>query len=155
MDISRYRNLRFSTLHEALEDARRSAEAAQQGRLSTCGNWSPGTLFGHLAFWINAGFDGYPFKVGFLMRQAGRLMKRQMLSKTPGRGVKIPGAPGGTFGTEVLPTDVGFAQFERAVHRLEAQAPAAPNPLLGPLTHQEWLALHTRHAEGHLGYLVY
>jgi hypothetical protein len=151
---SRYRSLRFSTLREALDEAKRCAEAAREGRLSSCGQWSPGTLFGHLAFWINAGFDGYPIKIGFLMRLAGRLMKRGMLSKSS-RGVKIPGAPGGTLGVEELSVEVGLAQFERAVLRLEGRAPASPNPLLGPLTHQEWLALHIRHAEGHLGHLVY
>jgi hypothetical protein len=151
---SQYRSLRFSTLRGALDEAKRCAAAAREGRLSSCGTWSPGTLFGHLAFWINAGFDGYPLKIGFFMRIAGRLMKRGMLSKSS-RGVRIPGAPQGTFGVEELSVDVGLAQFERAVLRLEAQAPSSPNPLLGSLTHEEWLALHTRHAEGHLGHLVY
>jgi hypothetical protein len=40
------------------------------------------------------------------------------------------------------------------MEQLKTQAPTAPSPILGTLTHEEWIAMHLRHAELHLGFLI-
>jgi hypothetical protein len=56
--------------------------------------------------------------------------------------------------TEPLPLDEAEGKYRRALQRLKSEAPTAPNPAFGVLRHEEWIALHLRHAEGHLGFMV-
>jgi hypothetical protein len=69
-------------------------------------------------------------------------------------GVKIPRVPGGTLATEPLPLDEALARLRRVMERLKTEAPTAPNFIVGPLTHEEWIAINLRHAELHLGFLI-
>ncbi len=57
------------------------------------------------------------------------------------------------MGTEPLSTEEGAARYKRAWERLRKAPPGVPNPVFGALTHEEWMMLHRRHAELHLGYL--
>ena len=52
-----------------------------------------------------------------------------------------------------LSTDEGLARFKKAAARLKAAPPANPNIILGPLTHDEWIAMNLNHAALHLGYM--
>jgi len=40
------------------------------------------------------------------------------------------------------------------MERLRAGPPARPNVIFGPLTHDEWIQLHLRHAELHLSFFA-
>ena len=53
-----------------------------------------------------------------------------------------------------MTTEAGLARLRRAMERLKAEAPSKPQAIFGPMTHEEWVALHLRHAEMHLGFLV-
>ena len=47
------------------------------------------------------------------------------------------------------------AALRQALARLEAHdGPFATHPRIGPLTRDEWLIFHTRHAAHHLGFAV-
>jgi hypothetical protein len=83
-----------------------------------------------------------------------RLFRNRVINKGMSPGIKIRGIPGGTLGTEPLSTDVGLTQFQDAFERLRQTVPPRPNPLFGPLTHEQWIQLNLRHAELHLGFLV-
>jgi hypothetical protein len=69
-------------------------------------------------------------------------------------GVRIPGVAGGTLATDPVPLDERLGRFRRVLERLKAEAPTAPSPLFGPLTHEEPIAMNLRHAEVHLGFLI-
>lgn len=148
------RRLRFETLDQMLDEVRRIAQADAGGCLQRAGNWSPGQTFGHLAAWINYAYDGYPFAAPWYMRLLGRLIKRRMIHSPMPRGVRIPGTDGGTYAIDDLPLEIGLDRLSRAVERLRTTPPTADNPLLGPLTHEQRIALHLRHAENHLGYFI-
>ena len=60
--------------------------------------------------------------------------------------------PGGTVGLEELSTDDGLRRFREAFTRLRQTAPTKSNPVFGPLTHEQWIALNLRHAELHLSF---
>ncbi|MDX2147197.1 MAG: DUF1569 domain-containing protein [Planctomycetota bacterium] len=149
---SEHRTLSFVDLAAMLSEAGRIAVADERGTLRRTGNWSPGQAFGHLAGWINFGYDGYPQRPPLLIRAVGRLMKSRVLKGPPTRGMRMPGVRAGTFATEALSTQEGLARLRAAVARLEAGPPATANPVFGPLSHAEWKALHLRHGEGHLGF---
>lgn len=146
------RPVRFATIAEALADAERCAAADEAGTLRRSGNWTPGQIFGHLAWWIDGAFDGYPASPPWFVRLLGPLLKNSALRRVQ-FGVRLPGVPGGTYGTEPMPTREGLERLRRAFERLERGAPERPNPVFGKMTHEEWKQLHLRHAEGHLAFL--
>lgn len=151
-----FRTLRFNTLDDALAEAERLVAADRAGTLERYGNWTLGQNLSHIASFMNYPYDGYPKELGkppaiilFLIK----LRKKAFLSKALPRGFKIPKVQGGTVGVLDIPSDQALAMFRSAVERLKTAPPAVPNPVFGPLTHDEWKALHMRHAELHLGYL--
>lgn len=147
------RNLEFETLEQALADARRCVQAENAGKLRRTGNWTTGQLLGHLAFWIDASFDGFEMKTTFLMRLLGPFMKKIVLKRSSRAGFRLSNAPEGTYGVEVLSTEEGFRRYEAAIRRLLAKCPENPNPVFGKMTYDEWKTLHLRHAETHLSFL--
>jgi hypothetical protein len=153
-EVTGHRSLRFNSPDDVLAEVDRLVAAERAGTLRSAGNWSLGQNLGHLAAWIDYPYDGYPLKTKWIVRLfARRFLKKQFIKGPMKKGVHIPGVQGGTVGIEPLPTEEGVARYRRAWERLRKTVPPIPNPLFGPLTHQEWIALHCRHAELHLGFL--
>ena len=148
------RSLRFDHLDEVTRDADALAEAERAGKLVQLGSWTLGQACAHVAAFMDFAFDGYPFAVPWFVRLVARRLKNVIVNKPMKPGRKIPGIPGGTVSTEQLPTAEGIERLRRACARLELSAPMKPNPLLGPLTPEEWKKLNLRHAELHLSFFV-
>ena len=148
------RVLRFESIDQAMAEVDRLAEAERAGRLRRLGNWTLGQTLGHLAAWAEYGYTGSPLKVPFFIRWFLRLRKRKFLYGPMRSGVRIPGVEGGTLATDPVPLEEGRGRFRRAMERLKAEAPTAPSPVFGRLTHAESIALNLRHAELHLGFLI-
>lgn len=152
--IADRRPLRFETLADLRADLATLERAG--GTLRTSGNWTAGQNFSHLAAFIEFAYDGYPPELSnppWFIKAFLRLRKRSMLTSGLPAGVNIPGIKGGTVGADDAPAPAALARFRAALDRLERSAPTAPNPVFGPLTHEEWIALHLRHAELHLGFV--
>jgi hypothetical protein len=147
------RTLRFESPAEVLADVDRIAAAERAGTLGRTGNWTAGQAIGHLAAWINFGFDGYPVTAPPELAERARARKPSALRDGLMVGFRIPGVEGGTAGTEVLELDEAVDRYRRAFARLQAGTPGFPHPFFGPLTNEEWMMLHLRHAELHLGFL--
>jgi hypothetical protein len=148
------RTLRFESIDQALAEAEGLAAAERAGRLRRLGNWTLGQTLGHLATWAEYGYTGSPLKVPFFIKWFLRLRKRKFMYGPMRAGVKIPGIEGGTLATGPVPLDEGLGQFRRIMERLKTEAPTAPSPIFGPLTHEEGIAINLRHAELHLGFLI-
>jgi hypothetical protein len=148
------RILRFESIDELMADVNRLAEAERQGRLRRLGNWTLGQTLGHLARWAEFSYIGAPLKVPFYITWIVRLRKRKCLYKPMRPGVRIPGVTGGTLATAPVPLEDGLARMRRLMERLKFEAPTKPQVIFGRLSHDEWIALHLRHAELHLGFLV-
>jgi hypothetical protein len=145
------RQLRFENFSEAIRDAQSLADAESRGTLRATGNWTLGQSLGHVAFWARAPFDGYPPapEPPLFVRLLIPLLKSRFLNKGLPVGVSLPGVPGGTLGIEPLATDQGLADLRTVFGRLSHEMPAAPNPVLGKLSHVEWIQLNLRHSELH------
>lgn len=141
-------------MEAAVGDAQQLVAAEAEGRLRKLGNWSLGESLTHVAFWANAPFDGYPpdLKVPWLLKFVMKFMRAGMINQGLRPGVKIPRAPGGTYGAEDLPAAEALERLRAAFGRLDRQCPAGPNPLLGAMTHDEWKQFNLRHAELHLSF---
>jgi Protein of unknown function (DUF1569) len=148
------RRLRFQNFDEVLADAEMLAEAKRLETLRVTGNWALGQTIGHLAFWANAPFDGYPTmrRPPLMMRLMLPLMKYSILNKGMPAGIRIPDAPDGTFGVEPMATDEALGALRRAYDRLRDRAPTNANPILGAMSHEDWVKLNLRHAELHLSF---
>ena len=148
-----HRTLHFNTINDVHAEIDRIAASDRAGTLRTTGNWSAGQTFGHLAAWINYAYEGYPTKPPWIIKLILKFQKNKFMRGPLPRGVRIPGSPGGTYGVEPLSTQEGYDRAVRALNRLKAAPPSGPNVIFGPLSHQEWMTMHQRHAELHLGYL--
>jgi Protein of unknown function (DUF1569) len=149
------RKVRFETFDEAIADAEMLAAAERNGTLRALGNWTLGQAIGHIAYWADAPFDGYPKTppLPWLLRVLLPLLKNGFLNKKLPAGARIPGTPDGTFGVDVLPTDEALGRLQSAFDRLAKQKPTRLNPVFGEMTHAEWIKLNLRHAELHLSFL--
>ncbi len=150
-----HRALKFASMDEALAEAERLARAEQGGTLERTGNWTLGQALGHLAYWIDVAYDGYPpqLRPSWVVKLLLRTMKGGVLRGELPRGARIPKVPGGTLGIDVISTEEGLGRFRKAVARLKAAPPTRPNIVFGPLTHDEWKRMHIGHAALHLGYM--
>ncbi len=151
------RALKLDTIPSALREAERLAAAEREGRLRVNGNWSLGTALHHLGAWAEYPFDGYPAEVAnppWFVKVIAKMMKHRFARKPMPAGMRIPKIPGGTMATEPATTDAGLARMTRAFERLDREAPTRPNPILGPLAHEEWKGMNLRHAELHLGFFA-
>lgn len=150
------RKLRFETVDQAVAEAEHLVQAERGGRLTRVGNWTVGQILGHLATWANFAFDGYPPEVHapLPIRLIVRMFRGQILRKGMMAGVRVGKVPGGTVGLDLLEPEEGLRRFRTAMGRLKSTVPAAPNPLFGRMTHEQWIALNLRHAELHMSFLV-
>ncbi len=149
------RPLRFGSPAEALADAERLAASAKAGKLKALGNWTPGQALGHLAGWINFGYEGPPSRPPWIVRVILRVfMKKKFLRDGFPSGFRMSGVPGGTYAIEELSVDEGLARYRKAWARLQAGTPQSPNAAFGPLTPDEWIRLNLRHAELHQSFFV-
>jgi hypothetical protein len=150
------RKVRFETVADALRDAEALAAADRAGTLRAQGNWTLGQALGHVAFFANAPFDGYPDmpQMPWLLRKLVPLFKGWFLNKGLPAGTRIPGTTDGTYGTELLPTDVALAANRRAFERLAAHCPTTLSPLFGPMSHEDWIKFNLRHAELHQSFFL-
>lgn len=149
-----HRAPRYTSPAELYADVQRLVAAEQAGGLTRMGNWTLGQALGHLGSWVNFAFDGNPLKPPFFVRWLLKGRKQKFLHGGLPRGVRIPGVEGGTIATDLLDTSEGLRRFLAAWARLESTPPTLPNPIFGPIPHHEWVQLHLRHAELHLGYFA-
>ncbi len=149
------RTIRFNSIADLAFEIDRVAAADAAGRLGRVGNWSAGRIFGHLAKWIEMSYTGFPFQMPWLMRFVGRnFMKRRFITTGFPAGVSLPRKATDAIGEYPdMPTPEGATRLKKALARLKSEAPPHPSPLLGPLSHDEWVQLHLRHAELHLSFL--
>jgi len=153
--VTNRRSLHFNSVDELLAEAIRLAEAERDGHLKQLGNWTLGQACGHLAGWMNYAFDGYPMRPPWIVRFIGTtFLKKHVLRKPMRPGTWIPKIKDGTLATDLIPTDQALVSLSHACDRLRTQAPIAPNPIFGPLTHDEWIALNLRHGELHLSFFT-
>ena len=149
------RKLWFDSIDEALADVDRIVEAERAGTLRQTGNWTAGQALGHLASWVEYGYDGYPMKPlpFFICRILRWKVKQFLVEGLPG-GVRIPGVGAGTYGVEVIPAEEGADRLRRAFGRLKSgERCGHESPAFGPMSHEDRIALNLRHAELHLGFL--
>ena len=145
------RTLRYDSMAAILADV----NAITAAPVRSLGRWTPAQNIDHVRRVITLSRQGGDVRVPFVFRLLGRLLKKRVLTSMPKAGFKIPS--GADF--FVPPDDITLDEALR-LFRDEmtlADRPGAmthPSPLLGPMSHDDWVELHCRHAELHFGFLV-
>jgi hypothetical protein len=145
------RTLTFRSLDEVLADAE---QLAASPHTKTLGNWSLGQLLMHLAGTMNDSIDGIRFQGPLFFRLIGPWIKGFIWKRGLPLGFRVPKdlEPGAFPAPSSLPD--ALDKMRTATQRLKQERAAARHPVLGPLTHDEWILLHLRHAEMHLSFAV-
>lgn len=150
------REVRLAGLEDLLEQADLIERAEREGRARPLRTWSPGQNLQHVARFMACSIDGFP-PVPWWMPAAGRVVRlvmgRRFLERPPPEGFRLP--PGTAF----LPDDSvtaseGASALRDVVDRVRGGASfLGSSPVLGRLSRDEWIELHLRHAELHLGFV--
>lgn len=151
--VQDYRKLRFGSLADLRQEIDALVAAEQAGTLRRTGNWTLGQIFGHLATWINFGYEGYPMKVPWFVRFLVQRQFRKYVKSGLPRGFRMPKVEAGTFGTEALSTQEGARRLRAALDRLEREPAMYDSPAFGKISEADRIQLTLRHAELHLGYV--
>jgi hypothetical protein len=141
------RKLTFQTLDEVLADAEQIAGKSPRA----LGQWSSGQIFMHLARGLDMAIDGVP-PVPWYVRFVGRtFLKRRFLTQPMQPGWKLPA---GSLQPGETTTEAGLNALRGATRRMKLSPERKPHPVFGELSGDQWVALHCRHAELHLSFLV-
>jgi hypothetical protein len=146
------RQLHFKSIDDITSDAGALAQAERNKKLRQLGNWTLGQACGHLAAWIDYGYEGPPVKLSWLVKILARASRKKYIYKPMNPGGRLPRVPGGTLATEKLSTQEGLDRLQRACARLKSGAPKRKHFIFGPLKPDEWNNLEMRHAELHLSF---
>jgi hypothetical protein len=145
------RELHFQSLAEMLADAERLVAS---GHTKTLGNWPLDQLLTHLASAINHSIDGISAKAPWFIRLLAPFLKHRILTRTMSPGFKLPGDVDKAFFPAVASHQEALQMFQHAIARLKNEQMTARHPVLGKLTHDEWIQFHLRHAELHLSFAI-
>lgn len=121
----------------------------------TVGNWSLGQILNHLSSSIQYTLSGFPGRHAPRLVQltVGRTVRAVMFTTgRVARGVPLP--------AEYLPRpDLDVAREATSLNHaiaavLQPAGPLHPHPLLGRLTHAQWLRFHAIHCAHHLSFAI-
>jgi len=141
--------LNFSSLDEVVADAEKLLSSPHT---RTLGNWPLGQLLTHLAMGINTSINGISFVAPWYARLFGYFFKGRILRRGLPPGIKMPKALEADAYPPAPSLPAALATLRQAVARTKTEHMTARHPVLGKLTHEEWLQFHLRHAELHLSF---
>jgi len=145
------RELHFDSMQQVLDDA----ESVTSQPHETTGNWSSGQIITHVGELIDVSLHGTDAKMPLPLRVMGRLLRPWLLSRPIKPGLTIPKAMRPKF---TPPPDVPLDQAMERFRVLckQANEPGTMthrSPLLGPMSHDDWVKMHCRHAELHFSFI--
>jgi uncharacterized protein DUF1569 len=144
------RKLRFHNLDDILNEAKTLAAAG----VETSGNWTPGQVVGHVAAVIDSSVEGFSFKLPIPVRLFGRVMRGWFLAKGFPAGIKMPGNVPASFKPSAeFSLREAIEQLVSSIDKARDRRMNAVSPVLGQLSHEQWVQLHCRHAELHFGHI--
>lgn len=169
------RSLAISTLDDLARELDRIEHAARaEGEgLRVTGNWSAGQIMIHLARLIERSMDGFgalpvsehPIPTGLRAiaakaQRAGDVAAERALRERALAAPMVPCGPSAALPGEIDPpvqawTPDGAAHLRSVLGRMRAGHPMdKPSPTMGRLSSEDWTAIHLRHAELHLSFII-
>ena len=145
------RTLRFNSIVEAIADA----ESVTSNPHLTLGNWTAGQILDHLARTVRIMFDGPHGQAPWFLRTfVAPFMRKKFVTSPMPSGFQFTPQMDAFRPDDKADANTALSELRQQLARLEKEAPTAPHPFFGKMTHAEWIGLHLRHCELHLSFLV-
>lgn len=150
--VSERRTLSFSSMDDILRDVDALDSAATR---HATGNWSPAEVVQHVAKLIEFSLDGFTFTMPWPIRAFGRLVRGSALRRPMKPGLKFPKSAAPALEPDPnIPWEVAVKRLRTAIGRINAgERMTQPSPVLGDMSHEDWVKLHCRHSEMHLSFV--
>jgi hypothetical protein len=93
--------------------------------------------------------------VPFPVRMVGTLVFKPLLGRSRMRpGIKLPKKATPMLPRDQVPFEEGLAALRKQMARVEAgEKMTHPSPVLGRMTHEQWVILHLDHCRMHMGFI--
>ena len=99
--------------------------------------------------------DGIDLRVPFPIRIFGKLLKPRFLSKGLSPGIQNTGEFAKLLPDPAVTWESALAGLRREIGRVEAGTRMTqPSPVMGKMTHDDWVRFHCRHAELHFSFMM-
>lgn len=135
-------------------DAIEAAERA--GTLRTTGAWSAGQILEHCAKFMRMSFDGFgDMKAPVVFRWLGSALLKPRLGKSHMKpGIRLPGSASELLPRDLVSFEEGMGLIRAQIARIDAgERMTRASPILGKMSHDQWVLLHLDHCRLHLGFL--
>jgi hypothetical protein len=151
------RTLHFADFRAVAAELDHLEAAMDAGTLTTSGNWTAGQNFEHLSKFLRFAYDGFPTKAPPPVRWIAGMMLKRKATRTEEpipSGFRLPRQASALLPSDDIDDREGLALLRTQVARvLGDERMTQPSPLLGSLTHDEWLTLQRKHMALHLSFL--
>lgn len=154
--VTKRRELHFDSIADILRDVEQlAAVTSETGEsISADGNWTPAQIVEHVTFFIDWAIDGFSFQAPLILRIIVKLFRGSILNKPMKPGIKLPANMRIVLPDPDTTWDDAVAALRSAVARVEAgERMTQPSPLLGAMSHEDWVKLNCRHAEMHFSFM--
>jgi hypothetical protein len=156
--VGNRRRVRLQTLDDLEAEIERLTAAAAAGKVRPLGNWSPAQVLWHVGRFMEPSIDSFPFRYRrgpqWLVWLFRRVAWRWLIAKAFRPGFKNPPEAALEPSPSVSLAEAA-AYLRQQIGRIRSgermtQACSAE----GPYSHEQWVYIHLRHAELHLGFLA-
>ncbi|MCA9303838.1 MAG: DUF1569 domain-containing protein [Phycisphaerales bacterium] len=147
----------YRTLDELSAEIDRIETAHQAGTLTATGNWSPGQIMEHCAKIFDGALDGFEAQAPLPIRLLGRFVFKPRLGKSHMKpGIKLPAKAKSVLPADEVPTEQGIAHMRSVLGRIRSgEKMTHDSPVLGKMTHEQWVLMHLDHCRLHFGFLKF
>jgi peptidoglycan/xylan/chitin deacetylase (PgdA/CDA1 family) len=153
------RQIHLQSPSDLLAEVDRIQASASVGSVRPSGNWTAAQAFQHLAKFIEYSFDGFPFRYPWPYRVVVWLIRRVswswLLKLTFRPGFTNPPVVARAVDPDAAVTLEHAGQsLRRQIRRiLDGERMVQRSPTGEPVSHEQWVEAHLRHAELHLSFL--
>ena len=150
------RTLTFASIDDLDRDLQQIQSAIDAGTVGHTGNWTPGQICEHCAKFVRFAIDGFPSHAPGFVRFFARmfLLKKAVGPEPLEPGFQLPKQAAVMLPGNAISDATGVAELRKEIQRLRDGAQmTAKSPLLGPLTHDQWLVLQLKHCAMHLSFV--
>lgn len=133
----------------------RFEQAHASGTLRTSGSWSAGQILEHCAKLMRFSFDGFEASAPWFIKAVGVLVFKPMLGKSHMKpGIKLPAKASSLLPRDRVAFEEGLAAMRTQLDRIESgEQMTQPSPVLGKMSHEQWVKLHLDHCRLHFGFI--
>jgi hypothetical protein len=149
----------LATIDDLKTEVDRVAAAAAAGRVRALGNWSTAQVLWHLGKLIELSFDGFSWRYRrgpqWITRPLRFLAWRRLIRLALRPGFRNPPEAASLEPDAGVSLEQATAYLRRQIERIrQGERMTRAVAVEGPYSHDQWVFIHLRHAELHLGFLA-